>query len=255
MRLSASSTPVGKHMRYVAAITDFFKSRKWGMNLLLGSVSLLIPIVGPILLSGWHVTLLWARGDDEEPANYPPFDFQFFGKYLDRGLWPFLVSLASSMVLVPVFMILMIGPLLLAGFPEFKSEHGDGPPVLLLVSMFGIYPVIIFAFQLVLVPLVLRATIMQNFASAFDLGFAKRFLSLMWSELLVSMIFMFGVGLCLMVITVITCYIGGLLLAPVFIFGWHHLQKQLYQLYLARGGEAVPPSPKLRDLPPTLPAA
>ena len=88
-------------MKYTASITDFFKSPKWGTNILLGAVAMLIPAVGPIVLSGWHVTVLWTRGGDESPEDHPPFDFQYFGKYLERGLWPFLVALVSSLVLIP----------------------------------------------------------------------------------------------------------------------------------------------------------
>ena len=103
-------------------------------------------------------------------------------------------------------------------------------------------------------PLMVRATITQDFKSAFNLRFVKSFLALTWKELLAAMLFMLGVGLCLMVLAVVTCYIGAIIAAPVVLFSWHHLQKQLYQLYLARGGEAVPLSPKLLDGPPPLPA-
>ena len=34
-------------------------------------------------------------------------------------------------------------------------------------------------------------------------------------------------------------------------FSWTHLHKQLYTLYLSRGGEPVPLSPKLNDAPAT----
>jgi hypothetical protein len=33
-------------------------------------------------------------------------------------------------------------------------------------------------------------------------------------------------------------------------FSAYHLDRQVYDLYLARGGEPVPVSPKLRDAPP-----
>ena len=35
---------------------------------------------------------------------------------------------------------------------------------------------------------------------------------------------------------------------PIY-FCWVHLHKQLYRLYLSRGGEPVPLSPKLNDIP------
>jgi hypothetical protein len=38
-------------------------------------------------------------------------------------------------------------------------------------------------------------------------------------------------------------------------FSWTHLHKQLYLLYLSRGGEPIPVSPKLNDGPPVMPAA
>jgi hypothetical protein len=91
--------------------------------------------------------------------------------------------------------------------------------------------------------------------AAFDLAFVRDFLSRVWMEMLVTMLFLAGLGLCLMIITVVTCYIGLFFAAPVLMFSWHHLQKQLYQLYLARGGAPVLPSPKLNDLPPPLPGA
>jgi hypothetical protein len=151
-------------MRYNASVTDFFKIPKWGTSMLLGAVAMLIPAIGPLVLGGWHVTGFWARGDDEDPAKFPPFDFQYFGKYLERGLWPFLVNLAASVVMIPLMM-------------------------------------------------------------------------------------------CLMIITIITCSMGMFFAAPISIFSWHHLQKQIYQLYISRGGEPIPLSPKLQDVPPLLPRA
>ena len=97
-------------MKYLASITDFFKPQKWGMNMLLGAVCILIPMVGPIILNGWAITQLWSRGDDENPSEYPPFDFQYFSKYLMRGLWPFLVQMASSLVITPIIMITAPSP-------------------------------------------------------------------------------------------------------------------------------------------------
>jgi hypothetical protein len=243
-------------MNYAASVSDYFKHPKWGMNCLLGGVCILIPIIGQLVLSGWLITGFWARGNDDNPVTFPRFDFQYFGKYLERGLWPFLVSLVASLVLVPVIMVLMIGPMFLSGaFAHHTAERApDAFPVLLMVTMFVIYPVILLAFNFLLVPLMLRATITQDFKAAFDFAFLKSFVSLVWQEMLVSFLFLFGVGIVMMIVTVITCYIGLFFAAPVVSFAWYHLLKQLYQLYLARGGQAVPLSPKLNDLPPALPA-
>ena len=242
-------------MNYQASIRDFFRAPRWKNNLLLGALAIIIPVVGPIILSGWHITVLWARGPRDEPETFPPFDFQFFGKYLERGLWPFLVSMVTSLVMVPIMMIVIM-PLMFTLIAT-DGRPGHPPEALVIVAVVGIFALqmaLMTAFQIVSTPLLVRATITQGFQSAFDLHFLKRFLALTWKELVCSMVFMLGVGLCMMVLAVVTCYIGAILAAPVAVFSWHHLQKQLYQLYLLRGGESIPLSPKLCDLPPPLPA-
>lgn len=215
-----------------------------------------IPMVGPLVLAGWHVTGFWARGEHDEPAGFPPFDFQYFTKYLERWLWPFVVNLVASLVLVPVMMCLFVPFMLLTGVWDSRHDQTPGAAfVAVFAGFFCLQLLLMLAYQCVVTPLMLRATITQDFAQSFDFGFVKDFLSRVWKELLASMVFMFGVGLILLILTVVTCYIGMFFAAPVAMFSWHHLQKQLYQLYLSRGGQAVPLSPKLRNTPPPLPAA
>jgi Protein of unknown function (DUF4013) len=242
-------------MNYNSSISDFFKSPKWGSNLMLGAVTILIPLVGPLALSGWHVSVFWARGNRDDPAGIPPYDFQNFGKYLERGVWPFLVGMVASLVFIPVMMCLVLPLFLFTGVMGSRHGHGSEEVVIvaLIVGIACLQILLSLAYQILTMPLMVRATITQDFSSAFNLRFAKSFLSLTWKELLASMLFMLGVGLCLMILAVVTCYIGAIVAAPVVIFSWHHLQKQLYQFYLARGGEAVPLSPKLQDGPPPLP--
>jgi hypothetical protein len=244
-------------MNYNASVTDFFKNPKWGMNMLLGAVAILIPIIGPIVLGGWHVTGFWARGDDEDPAKFPPFDFQYFGKYLERGLWPFLVNLAASLVLIPLMMCLMI-PLFLFISIVGPGIHQDKPALTVVALFVGLMILqfgLMLAYQFIITPLMVAATITQDFKSAFRMDFVVDFLSLVWKEQIASLVFMFGLALCGMILTIITCYIGMFFAVPITIFSWHHLQKQIYQLYLARGGEPIPLSPKLQDVPPRLPGA
>jgi hypothetical protein len=243
-------------MKYAASVSDFFQAPKWGTNLLMGAVAFIIPVVGPIVLSGWHITGFWARRPHGAAADFPAFDFAFFGKYLERGLWPFVVNLVASLVLVPLAMAMVIPLVVLSGIAGSGHESAPGPAFFLVfVGMIVIQLGLALLYQFIATPLMLRATLAQDFKAAFDLAFVRDFLSRVWMEMLVTMLFLAGLGLCLMIITVVTCYIGLFFAAPVLMFSWHHLQKQLYQLYLARGGAPVLPSPKLNDLPPPLPGA
>lgn len=241
-------------MNYSASVSDFFKAPKWGMNMLLGAVAFLIPMVGPIVMSGWHITGFWARGPHGAAEDFPPFDFQYFGKYLERGLWPFVVNLVASFLLVPLAMATIIPLLVFSGIAGSGHESAPGPAfVMLFAGMVVIQLGLTLLYQLISTPLMLRATITQEFKAAFDPAFIRDFLSRVWVEMLVTMLFLAGLGVCLMILTVATCYIGLFFAAPVLMFSWHHLQKQLYQLYLTRGGIPVPPSAKLNDIPPPLP--
>jgi hypothetical protein len=238
-------------MDYTRSVNDFFKSPKWGMNMLLGAVAVLIPVVGQLVLAGWHVTIFWARGDDEDPAKFPAFDFQNFGKYLERGLWPFLVNLAASLLLVPLMMLLVAPLFFLTILADSKNNSGAAVG-LVIAAVFILQIALMMIYHFVVTPLMLRAAVTQDFRASFDIAFVRDFLARMWREMIVCMCFMFGLGLCMVLVTVITCYIGMFFAAPVVMFSWHHLQKQIYQLYLARGGRVVPLSPKLHDLPPAL---
>ena len=244
-------------MKYLASIQDFFKSPKWGMNMLLGAVMTLIPVAGPMVISGWQITGFWSRQTDEDPARFPDFDFQHFSKYLQRGLWPFLVSLVASIALVPVIMVVMfVGMGILGAFASGSSPNqAKGALALVAVLVLvGLYVAFILVMMLIQTPLIIRATITQDFGAAFNLAFVKRFLGLVWWETILAMMFTMLASLGLLIVGVLACFVGIYLTVPVISYVWHHLQKQLYQLYLSRGGEPVPVSPKLSDAPPAVPA-
>ncbi len=240
-------------MDFSSSVTDFFKSPKWGMNVLLGGVCMIIPVIGPMILQGWHITGFWARRDQANPSEFPPFDFQFFGKYLERGLWPFLVALIAALARTAFTLILFTGPMIfMSEFGMDETSPRQGFPFILIPCLL-IYLISLPLFSFITTPLLLCASITQDFGQSFNLSFIKNFIALVWREQVLSMLFMLGVYFVLIVITVVSCYVGGIFSFPIVIFAAAHLQKQLYQLYLTRGGEAIPVSPKLADVPPPLP--
>lgn len=244
-------------MNYLASVTDFFKSPKWMMNLLLGGLCVLIPFIGPIVVLGWLITGFWAR-QDERFETFPDFDFSDFGKYLERGLWPFLVifaaSMAGSLVMMPIIWILTIPMVLMGG--SFSSGDGNaGGCVALIFPVFIVLICLVLALALllVLVPLKIRATITQDFVKSFDFGFVKRFLALTWKEIVLSSLFICVSSIVLTFAGMLVFCVGMYFASVVIYFAWTHLNKQLYQLYLSRGGAVIPLSPKLSDSPPGTP--
>jgi hypothetical protein len=109
--------------------------------------------------------------------------------------------------------------------------------------------------MLVLVPLKIRASLTQDFAKSFDVGFVKRFLALTWKEIVLSSLFVMITGTLFVCLGMIAFCVGMYFAIVLVYFSWTHLHKQLYTLYLSRGGEPVPLSPKLNDALPARPGA
>lgn len=240
-------------MKYIESITDFLKSPKWMTNLLLAAVCCLIPVVGPMVVLGWLITGFWCR-KDESPATFPDFDFSNFVAWLQRGLWPMLVSIVAGIAVYFVFVIpIIIVSLVLGG----SGRDGGGGFMALIggLVVLGLQLVMLLSFVFLIKPLMLRAILAQDFAAAFDFKFVKRFVSLTWLEILISSLFLAAASMVLGLAGMIALCVGVFLVPPVLYFAIVHLDKQLYQLYLARGGEPLSLSPKLTDAPPAVPGA
>jgi hypothetical protein len=235
-------------MNYTASVSDFFKPPKWMTNLLLAGVCVFIPFIGQIVIKGWLITGFWGR-DDERPETFPEFDFSNFGKYLERGLWPFLVTLVTSLVLGMACAVFFVPVALISSALTAGSHGHENGCVGAVIAIFMIffYMVMFVAIMFVLTPLMLRASITQDFGQAFNFTFVKRFVSLVWKEILFSSLFAMVAGMALMCIGAVALCVGAYFaLVPAY-FCLMHLHKQLYRLYLSRGGEPIPVSPKLRD--------
>jgi hypothetical protein len=83
----------------------------------------------------------------------------------------------------------------------------------------------------------------------------KRFLALTWKEAALATLFTFFASIILTCLGALVFCIGMYFAGVVSYFSWVHLQKQLYTLYLHRGGEPLPISPKLFNVPPSLPVS
>ncbi len=225
-------------MRYMRAYQFVFDSPNWMMNLLCGMVCLLIPVVGPLVFLGYAfevVEALHRQGD----RSYPNFDFNRFVKYLVRGVWPFLFQL---IVVLPVVFIIYI-PFFIA-FQAILMSGGGKPNVGAFFALLTVYFISLFVvgflLALVLVPLILHAGMSQEFAFGAALHFLRDFWKRAWKELVLVQLFLFGSGLVLSIAGFLLCCIGVYPAAALAEFARYYMVYQLYELYLQRGGTAIP---------------
>lgn len=264
-------------MHYLEAYRFVFTSRRWGMNLLLGMLCLFIPAIGAIVLMGYCFEviefLLYRRDQREKPAahpsseafgelvmealparenliseSYPDFSFDRFSDYLSRGIWPFLVRMIVSLALSVVTMILMMVAMVAVGA---ASAHSTALAVALGVLFFVLYLVLAAAMGFVVTPLYLRAGLSGDFASAFSMEFFRDFLKRVGKELALAELFLVASSIVLTLVGLLACYVGVFPATTLLMFALHHLDYQLYELYLERGGTPIErkqtPSPDLPE--------
>jgi hypothetical protein len=174
------------------------------------------------------------------PAPYPDFTFERFTEYLARGVWPFLVSLVVNLpVGLCLGLVMYIGmiALFLAG------QHSGVAVALGMCALVFLYVFVLAVMAIVSKPFYLRAGLSRDFASAFSMTFFRDFLSRVGKEVVLATLFLAGTGTILMIAGVLACYIGLFPAVALLMFAQHHIDYQLYALYLERGGTPVEPKP------------
>ncbi len=247
-------------MHYIHSLRFAFKSPRWAMNLLLVCVCSLIPIVGPIVLIGYFfemidsfLGLLKAKrldGSDEGALNalpvddyvaetYPNFQFDRFGEYLSRGIWPFLVGFIIHLIVFVLAIIFFIGGMILAGATVAGTPNADLKFAAMYVSFWLVYLSLMLIVGMVTLPIYLHAGLTGEFAAAFSLKFYRDFMQRVGKEVVLSQFFLALVSPPLYLVGALMCYFGMFPAMALLHYAQHHLEYQLYELYLQRGGEPL----------------
>jgi hypothetical protein len=229
-------------MRYLRSYQFIFDNPKWLTNVLMGVLAQVIPLVNVvaiIIFDGYLYEVVEAmhrRGD----ATYPDVDFNRLGKYLMRGLWPFLVRLIIWLpigVLLGIFYAVAMG-VTAAVFGDSRSARWVVPVVLFVVV--AIIMVVVVVVLVLSMPLQLRAGLSQELDVRTSLDFMRDFLRLTAKEVILAELFLVATGFLLYLVGILLCCFGVYPAAILVRFAQHHLYYQLYELYLQRGGMMIP---------------
>jgi hypothetical protein len=221
-------------MDYMRMITYVFENPNWLMNLLLAALCSLIPVIGGLVVQGYHYEAAIAL-ISEGGRRYPDFNFGRFGDYLMRGLWPFLAGLLCMVGIAIVLMVLIFLP---AGIVHAVAGEDAAGAVTGLMG-FGvaiISPVI----ALFLQPMLFRAALTMEFGQAFQFDWVKDFVSKVWLEMLLGFLFLYVASMVLGMLGLLACCVGVLFVGPIVLLAHANLLFQVYSIYLSRGGTPVP---------------
>jgi hypothetical protein len=244
-----AAVPV-ERIGYLAALRFPTQHPEWLKNVVLFGLCLLIPVLGVLIQFGYayEITELQHR----RPGSiYPKFDFNRFAVYVTRGVWAFLIFFIVQTVLSVLYQILfqvtMFGTMAIV---QANEETGT-------IFAAIVIPVVIIGFLSLIVavmtcvrPLMLRAGLSQDFAQTVKFPWLMDFLRRMWRELLLINLFHIVLSLALLPAGLLLCCIGMVFLSAFLAIAGAHFDWQLYELYLARGGEPIPLKPLPADVPP-----
>lgn len=230
-------------LEYMRAYQYIFANPEWTMVLLWGALMSIVPVVGPLVLLGYMFviidSLLATKG-----TRYPVLDLNRFVDYLVRGLWPFLVSLVVSLVLMPIFFVLWlvvtIIPMAIAG--AGGEDAGPVAGIVMMVLMLFMMVVVMalsLGLNIVMLPLLLRAGLSQDFVEAFNVAWIKDFVRKMWLDTLLAILFLMVTSLVVVMVGYAACCIGVFFAQPIVLLAYAHILYQLYAIYLTRGGTPV----------------
>jgi hypothetical protein len=227
-------------MQYFRAYQFLFESPKWFINLLIGVLCQILPIVGQIVLMGYLYDTIEAK---HRYGRETVLDFNFdrLGSYFPRGAWPFLVLLILSVPAMVIVLPLAWLPLFFMQFPQ-PGAQPDFP-----VMFFWWFPLMMIAIlainvaiHLVSTPMTLRAGLGQDFGLAFSWSFIRDFFRRVGVELILSLLFLIVTAPFLLLSGILLCFVGIYAAIVLIVFAQYHLQYQLYELYLQRGGTPIP---------------
>lgn len=248
---SVNERPVEK-IAYLGAIRFVFSHPEWFKNVLLGSLCLLIPVLNQLVVFGYsyEITEMLHR---RQTATYPLFGFNRFATYVVRGVWPFVISFIVQTVLQPVIQLSLQGSIMGTMLVMERDETLGTILAATVIPLAIIFLLILMiGLALVLTPLLLRAGLSQDFAQAFKFAWIKDFIRRMWLETILVNLFVIMTSSVLVPLgCVLFCY-PGLMVAMGLSIAGANLNWQLYELYLARGGQPIPLKPLPADVPPVV---
>ena len=244
------AAPPEANLRYMRSIEYVFENPQWLMNviwiLLCSIVAGIVPVLPQMVLIGYQFevveALLHSRG-----SFYPNFETNRISDYLTRGVWVFLASLLASIAII-LALLTMIGLIFLAAFGLISALSEDAAPVIVPVMVITGAVIIIAAgivANMVIVPIILRAGLSQDFGQAFDFAWVKDFIAKTWLSMIARGLFAMFAGMALLFVGLLACGVGYLVAIGVLQLMQCYLLFQLYAEYLSKGGTPVQLKPRM----------
>ncbi|HUE74263.1 MAG TPA: hypothetical protein VMP01_25505, partial [Pirellulaceae bacterium] len=245
-----STEPAPRRLAYLAAFRYVFESPDWFVSVVLLAVIGFLPVLGHVAQWGFYYEIVEALHRRPD-APYPKFDLRRFGDYCMRGVWPYVLSMMVGLMLYLIFYLptqlgLQFGLMFL--FAANQQVAIVVAAVVVSIVLVGALFVIV-GTTVLTAPMLLRAGLAQDFRLVLRFDWIKGYLRRMWVEEVLATLFL----LAAMALTPLGCVVFGVGFFAAQVIVWiaaSHLQWQIYEIYLERGGEPIPLHPLPAEVPP-----
>jgi hypothetical protein len=202
----------------------------------------LIPIVGALVVMGYAAEVTEDIERDPAIEDHDNFDFQYFSRYLSRGVWPFITSFIVQAVAFSLFFVALAASVLLA-YALNAALVGVVAYFLLLI------PTSILAAMFSL-PMLLHVQLSGKLRLGPATAFSSRFLGKLWGQCLVTLLVHMLISSAIMIVGMLLCCVGLYPALALTLLAQDHYAVQLYRLYLAEGGEPIGSAGELAEFDP-----
>lgn len=221
-------------MRYQQSYRCLFEANHWPTTLLAGSLSMLVPPFGHGLFAGYlHEVADGAAQGEGAPAE---FSMARVGEYLNRGLRATLIRLLFFAPVLALFGLLCAAVVLNTNPLKGPTPAGK---LLTTAALVGIIIIGVVTSWL-LVPVTIHQTLRTPAMPESPLTFVFDFFRLAGKEAMMTQLFVWVTGLCLLVVGLLMCGFGVPTALALTGYSQYHLLGQLQRLYLQRASSAEP---------------
>ena len=255
---SPADSPV-QNIEYIRGFRFLFEDKNGWNNLLFGSILVLIPIIGPIVMMGWQMKI-FQRLVERNPQPIPKFDFGDFVFYLTKGIIPFVVSLV---IMIPFFFIIFAFAFIGGVSIPVLAAPGLAPELVAVSVVVGIFAI----FCLGLLPMIVfsvagltRAYLTEDIGEGLAVGKLWAYGKATWKRVLLAYVVYFPLSIVLMFAGMLALYVGIYPAMVIMNIAWVFITWQIYELYRQAGGPEIPLKqpreeiPSLKPSPPPPPA-
>ncbi|HWS24001.1 MAG TPA: DUF4013 domain-containing protein [Anaerolineales bacterium] len=212
-------------MKIGKAISFIFDDPDWWKKLLIGSVIILIPIIGWFVLLGWRLEII-KRVAQEHHEPLPSFDD--FGDYLTRGFNSFLVQIVFKSPII-LFFIVAFFLFLVPFFPNGNvTDETLGILVLFLIGGAIIALPIDFILALFERSAQIELAVKGKLSSSFALTEVYALVKSSWVQLVLALIAIFLAGMIIHSLGSVLLIVGTLLAQVILSAFSGHLYGQIY---------------------------